>query len=160
MRRWDLPLYLRTLELFQITDQTVVPPIILALVNADVQGKEACFASIRQTASGAAPLSKELQAQLHKLLPPTSTMSQVWGMTETTCVATRLWAGEHDESGSVGYLIPGIEAKLVGDDGKEVREFGKPGEMWVRGRTVFQGYHLDEEANRLVQQPMRGAWHL
>ncbi|KAI5856369.1 4-coumarate-CoA ligase-like protein [Tricharina praecox] len=147
LRRFDMALYLRTCELFYVTEQTVVPPIILAFVMSPLV-KRACFASARAAASGAAPLGLDLQRRYSELLPPNATTTQVWGMTETSCIATRFWAGEHDETGSVGYLVPGVEAKLVDEDGTEIREYNKPGEMWVRGRTVFQGYYQNDAANK------------
>ena len=35
-------------------------------------------------------------------------------------------------STSVGELLANLEAKVVDDNGAEVEEVGKPGELWVR----------------------------
>lgn len=42
-------------------------------------------------------------------------------------------------SGSVGYLDPDTEAKLVVDDGREVTEVGMPEELYVRPADVYGG---------------------
>ena len=39
-------------------------------------------------------------------------------------------------STSVGELLPNIEAKVV-DDETEIKELGKPGELWVRISVTF-----------------------
>ena len=40
-------------------------------------------------------------------------------------------------AGSVGVLIPNLEARLVGDGGIDVKT-GEPGELWLRGPTVMK----------------------
>lgn len=149
LRRFDLQLYVATLRAFHVTEISAVPPIVRALTQSPVAQNPSVFSTIRNTFCGAAPLSLDLQNRFQKLLPPGARISQVWGMTEVTGVATRLWHGEVDDTGSVGFLIPGLEAKLLDDDGNEIRAFNRPGEMCVRGKTVFLGYHNNPKANQL-----------
>ena len=47
--------------------------------------------------------------------------------------------------GSVGVPVPGLEIRLVDDDGDDVL-IGDSGEVWVRGPNVFAGYWNDQEA--------------
>src|SRR5699024_394051 len=49
--------------------------------------------------------------------------------------------------GSVGAPLDGVELRLVDVDGGDV-VVGDPGEIWVRGPNVFQGYWNDAEATR------------
>jgi acyl-CoA synthetase (AMP-forming)/AMP-acid ligase II len=43
------------------------------------------------------------------------------------------------KGGSVGYLLPNITARLVeDDDGLIDAEEGKPGELWIHGKTVME----------------------
>lgn len=44
------------------------------------------------------------------------------------------------KSGSVGRLLPNLEARLVGENGDDV-EVGQPGEIWVRGPIVMKVCH-------------------
>lgn len=41
------------------------------------------------------------------------------------------------KAGSAGLLMPHLEARLVGEDGKDVEE-GEPGELWLRGPCMFK----------------------
>ena len=41
------------------------------------------------------------------------------------------------KAGSVGILLPNLEARLVGDGGVDVNP-GEPGELWLRGPTVMK----------------------
>ena len=44
-------------------------------------------------------------------------------------------------SGSVGKLLPGIEARIVDpDSGRDVIA-GSSGELWMRGKAVMRGYY-------------------
>jgi len=63
-------------------------------------------------------------------------------LTETSPTATYTKYREYREhKGSCGALIPGVEARLVDDDGKDVGhqqgKDGVPGELWLRGPTVI-----------------------
>ena len=41
------------------------------------------------------------------------------------------------KAGSAGVLVPNLEARLVRDDGVDVKP-GEPGELWLRGPTVMK----------------------
>lgn len=41
--------------------------------------------------------------------------------------------------GSIGYLLPNLEARLVGEDGHDAKK-GEPGEIWLRGPSIMKGY--------------------
>jgi 4-coumarate--CoA ligase len=44
--------------------------------------------------------------------------------------------------GSIGILLPNLEARLVASDEDDIIDAapGEPGELWVRGPTVMKGY--------------------
>lgn len=67
-------------------------------------------------------------------------------MTETTCAALHVPRGVLDDNGSVGYLDPDTEAKLVDDDGREATEAWMPEELYVRGLQMCMGYWRNEKA--------------
>jgi len=60
-------------------------------------------------------------------------IQEVWGMSETSCVATMV-PPDDPRFGTVGKPIPGVEAKLAGD-----------GELLVRGGIVMRGYRNQPE---------------
>jgi long-chain acyl-CoA synthetase len=63
---------------------------------------------------------------------------QGYGLTETSPVAT-LNPFHRPKREAIGVPVPGTDARIVGDDGKDVAP-GEPGELWVKGPQVMQGY--------------------
>ena len=61
-----------------------------------------------------------------------------YGLTETSPVAHILPRDKFlSKAGSAGTLLPNLEARLVGDDGVDVKP-GERGELWLRGPTVMK----------------------
>ena len=56
--------------------------------------------------------------------------------------------------GTLGRLVPGYEARLVGGDGVVVAA-GEIGTLWIKGPSSAIGYHGDREKSR---QTFRGEW--
>jgi fatty-acyl-CoA synthase len=89
-----------------------------------------------------------------------------WGMTEMSPIGTvaRLKPGmeslpkeqQYDKQAKQGLLIPGLEMRVVDDDGEEVLWNGEDfGELWVRGPWVTTEYFERPEAN---QEDFEGNW--
>lgn len=110
MRRFDLEPFLAAIQNFQITEMLLVPPIVIAIIMSGL-GEKYSLKSVRSVAIGAAPLGKDSQDKLKTLLDPRTTVTQVWGMTEASCVVTMFYYPEDDDTGSVGRLMPNLEAK-------------------------------------------------
>ncbi|MFC6991711.1 long-chain fatty acid--CoA ligase [Haladaptatus sp. GCM10025707] len=81
-----------------------------------------------------------------------------WGMTEMSPIGSvaHMKAGLEDADDETymakrktqGLMVPGIEFRVVGDDGDEVPWNGEDfGELWVRGPTVTQEYFKRPDAN-------------
>ena len=45
-------------------------------------------------------------------------------------------------------MLPGVDAKLVDDDGKDISGYDVRGELCVRGPIVIGGYFENPEANK------------
>lgn len=95
---------------------------------------------VRLVLSGSAPLSAELAARFTEStgLP----IHQGYGLTEAAPVVTTTLISQEPVAGSVGAVLPGIEIKLVEDDGRE-SEGDDAGEIWIRGENLFSGYWPD-----------------
>jgi len=94
---------------------------------------------VRLIASGQAAMSPAVSSQLLTL-----TGQRVWegyGMVEATAVITST-SGLPSSAGSVGRALPGIELRVLDVDGDDVDE-GDPGEVMVRGTTLFSGFWPD-----------------
>ena len=147
MRRFDLEQFLANIEKFGVTNLGVVPPMAIAIIMSPLS-KKYSLSSCRRCTAGAAPLRPETQARLQSLLRKDCPMTQVWGMTESSCIATRFEFDEFDTTGSVGRPIPNVDMKLVDDNGNNLGEvYDVRGEMCLRGPTVVIGYHKNDKAN-------------
>ncbi len=77
-----------------------------------------------------------------------------YGLTEASPVCS---VGRRDmlhKPGSIGTVIPGVEAKVFDDQSNEVPR-GEIGELVIRGDNVMKGYYKDEEATARV---IRNGW--
>jgi malonyl-CoA/methylmalonyl-CoA synthetase len=74
------------------------------------------------------------------------TLLERYGMTEIGMALSNPLRGER-VPGSVGSPLPGVEVRLVGDDGIPVPP-GAPGEIEVRGPNVFAEYWGQPDATR------------
>lgn len=146
LRRFELEPFLKYIEKYQVTELPMVPPVCIGIIMSPLS-KKYSLKSIRSAACGAAPLDKGPQARLKALLSPDAPFTQVWGMTETSCVATIFYYPEHDVTGSVGRMMPNLDCKLVDNDGNDISAYDTCGELCVRGPTIVNGYFKNPEAN-------------
>ncbi|HEY8072477.1 MAG TPA: AMP-binding protein, partial [Labilithrix sp.] len=66
-----------------------------------------------------------------------------FGMTEIGVGITNRLDGERF-AGCVGFPLPTVETRIVADDGNDA----ETGELWIRGPSVFAGYHRREEETK------------
>ena len=77
-----------------------------------------------------------------------------YGLTEASPVCSVGRREMAHKPGSIGTVIPGVEAKAVDDRGNEVPR-GEIGELVIRGVNVMKGYYKNEEA---TAQVIRNGW--
>jgi malonyl-CoA/methylmalonyl-CoA synthetase len=108
--------------------------------------------ALRLATSGSAALPVTL-AERWQTLTGTIPLER-FGMTEIGVGITNSLAGRRF-AGSVGLPLPTVETRIVGDAGDE----SELGELWIRGPSVFGGYHerAEETARAFVADP-DGAW--
>lgn len=82
------------------------------------------------------------------MLPVGTPFNQVWGMSETSCIASMLYYPGQDDSGSVGPVIPNCDVKLVDEEGRDVTAIGVRGELCIRGPIIVNKYYKNEAANK------------
>ena len=77
-----------------------------------------------------------------------------FGMTEIGVGITNALDGER-YPGCVGFPLPSVETRIVSDD----EQIAETGELWIRGPSVFHGYHRREEETRraFAKDPDGGA---
>jgi long-chain acyl-CoA synthetase len=118
-----------------VTVVAAAPPAYVAWLSSDFPGD--AFANVRVAVSGAAPLSKETLSGFFERFDVT--IWEGYGLTETAPGLTTTAIGGVAKPGSVGRPLPGVELRLVDEDGEDVED-GDPGEIVVRGPNVFTGY--------------------
>jgi long-chain acyl-CoA synthetase len=103
-------------------------------------GLREAMSTVRMLSSGGSPLPVRVFESFADLTG--LRIYEGYGMTETApVVATTLVSG-NPKAGSVGRPLPGLDVRLADEDGSDVDE-GDPGEVWVRGPSVFRGYWPD-----------------
>ncbi|PPQ89783.1 hypothetical protein CVT25_008160 [Psilocybe cyanescens] len=167
MARFDPEQFCANVERYSATVALIVPPVLVVLARHPAVDKYD-MSSIHTLLSGAAPLGAALSKQVaSRLLLKRKGKGPVYilqgmcdeslhrdcdvnplrvgyGLTETsptTHITPIEGAGSH--LGSIGVLLPNLEARLIvdGDGNGEIDAAeGQPGEIWLRGPTVMKGY--------------------
>jgi acyl-CoA synthetase (AMP-forming)/AMP-acid ligase II len=133
---------LRLVAAHRVTHMPVPPPVFEALID-DPRVGEHDLSSLQVVVTGGAHLGPDVEARLGDRLGCLA--RQGYGMTESTCIISGS-LGRLSTPGTVGWLAAGTEARLVdAASGADVAP-GEPGELWLRGPQVMEGYHgLPEE---------------
>ena len=143
---------LRATDTEAVTTFFGVPAQYAALL--DVTGVEDyALRRLRTLWYGAAPMPP---ATLQRLLAlwPQLRFVQSYGQTETTLIAS-LGPDEHfSKPGATGRELPGIEMRVVNEDGDDVPA-GAVGEIIVRRRTGMLGYYNNPQQ---TQEAIRDGW--
>ncbi len=120
------------------------PTMWSALTHVD-DADPASFASLRLAVSGAAAIPDRVVHDARDRLG--FRIHEGYGLTEAS-PSVSIASGD-DPVGSIGRPIPGVEVRLVDDEGDDVY-IGDAGEVLVRGPNVFQGYLDDPDATDRV----------
>ena len=135
----------------KITHGFVVPAVLqFMLLMPNMEGAD--FSSLQVLVYGASPISEETLAACVEKFKPCK-FWQAYGLTETTGAVVNLPPEDHDPTGpnkhrlrSCGVAGPGVELRIVADDGVSECATGDVGEIWVRSTQVMKGYWKRPEA--------------
>jgi len=127
-----------------------VPTLFIMIQNNPkaLEIPEEILDNITLYVSGAAPFPPEAIREFEKLFHTENKFVEVYGMTETSPLATANPAFGKKKIGSVGLPLPDTEVKIIDiDTGKELG-IGEPGEILIRGPQVTRGYHNKPEESK------------
>jgi acyl-CoA synthetase (AMP-forming)/AMP-acid ligase II len=143
------------IERYRITDVLLVPTMLQMLVDSPATA-DADLSSLRHLIYGASPISEALLDRVIKRLPSVE-LTQAYGMTELSPVATLLPAADHRIDRlrrSAGRAAPHAEVRIVDEHDQEVPT-GTVGEIICRGSHVMLGYWNRPEE---TEAALRGGW--
>ncbi len=101
------------------------------------------FAAMRLMVSGSAALPASVHQQWTELTG--QELLERYGMTEIGMALSNPYDGER-RPGAVGQPLPGVDIRLVSENGDVVTTENDPGEIQVRGNGVFREYWHRPEA--------------
>lgn len=158
--RFEPASFLSAIQNYKVTTMVIAPPILIFFAKSPLLEKYN-ISSLTTILSGSAPASASLiQSASDRLaeggasgehthvfcsimfdthiLLPVVTIGQAYGLTETS-PGTHTLPPEFcaTKVGSVGRLMPNLEARLVDADDVDV-PVGSAGELWIRGPSVMK----------------------
>lgn len=158
---FDPPAWLAAIERTRTTFTMLAPTmLIMVLQSPEFAGRD--LSSLRIQVYGSAPMAESWIRRALAALPQ-ALVTQGYGLTETAPILTFLEHRHHREaldSGNPGRLaaagktLPGVDLRIVDDDGKEVSAGGS-GEVIVRGPNITPGYHGMDALNAAT---FRNGW--
>ncbi|KAG9237504.1 hypothetical protein BJ875DRAFT_395094 [Amylocarpus encephaloides] len=154
MRRYHPKQYTQFLAQYQITETTMVNPIIFNLLSMP-DTEHASLDSLRFVWCGGVTLDASVQNKLSSILNPEAAVAQVWGMTEVGWITTMHYP-EKDTTGAVGRLLPNTEAKLLDPiDGTPITQHSTRGEIYIRSPSVMTAYVSNSSA---TEETIMNGW--
>jgi len=135
----------KALEIIQRDRVTVfegVPTMYSAMLEV-ANRDDYDISTLRVCASGGASMPVELLRGFEAAFG--CAILEGYGLSETSPVASFNQPDRERKVGSIGTPIPGVEMKLVADDGSEP-PVGGVGEILIRGHNLMRGYWRNPEA--------------
>ncbi len=151
MPRFELESFLQLMEKYEVSTAPLVPPIVLALAKQPIVEKFN-LSKLRTIICGAAPLGAELEVACAQRL--NCLVVQAFGMTELSG-ASHANPRDADKirQGSIGWVIPALEAKIVDLNTNAALPPGEKGELCLRGPNCMKGYLNNPEATAQTIDP-------
>jgi long-chain acyl-CoA synthetase len=142
--KWNPEVAIDMIENVGMTRLSFVPAMVFDIFKSPRATPE-LLGRINNMANGAAPLDLDIVRQIKARMPNTL-ISNTYGQTEGaawTCSISGNVYLEHPTA--CGWPVPGVDVQLRREDGTEA-QIGEPGELWMRGAGVMEGYYNNPEA--------------
>jgi len=129
-----------------------IPAIYNVMINQKLSWLARWLNPVRVYISGAAPLSKETLLKFNEIFR--RALLEGYGLSEASPVVCVNPLDGEKRVGSVGLPIPGVEVKVVNQEGKDLPA-NEVGELLVRGPNVMIGYYKKPED---TEETIRQDW--
>lgn len=144
MPRFDLEAFLAAIQEHRVDHLYLAPPLALALAKHPLVDSYD-LSSVEMVLSAAAPLSADLAEAVQRRLG--CTVLQGYGLTESSPATHGIPHDRPDiDRGSVGVLLPNVEARVVDPATGADSGTGASGELWCRGPNIMRGYLNNPQA--------------
>ncbi len=132
----DIPGFVKELAKHKYTTITGVNTLFNGLMN-DPSFDKLDFSALRISNGGGMAVQQAVAERWKKITGVT--LTEGYGLTETSPVATTNPPDAKEFSGSIGLPVPSTEISIRDDAGSEL-PLGQPGEICIRGPQVMSGY--------------------
>ncbi|NMH61331.1 long-chain-fatty-acid--CoA ligase FadD [Alteromonas ponticola] len=132
----DMPGFVKELEKYPFAILPGVNTLFNGLLNTP-GFSELDFSKFKFGLGGGMAVQRPVAEKWQKVTG--TVLLEGYGLTECSPVVTVNPPQIEAYKGSIGLPVPSTDIKLVDEDGNEVA-IGEPGEMWVKGPQVMQGY--------------------
>ncbi len=152
---------LEAIERHGITIASLVPTMIIRTLQYE-KFDDYDLSSLRLASYGTSPIAVEWIRRIMERFEGVD-LHQCYGLTETSPILSILdendhrsavESGDYTRLGSAGRPLPGVDLRIVDDDGVEVPT-GDAGEILIRAPNVAKGYHNCPEENEAT---FRDGW--
>lgn len=131
----------------------MAPPTIYLHIKRFQERKKILLpGTLRLCISGAAPLKKDIIEEFERIF--NTCLCEGYGLTESTSAVSLNPPDGLRKPGSIGKPAPGIEMKVVNEDGFELGP-NMMGEILIKGDIVMMGYYNQPEE---TEKTIRDGW--
>ena len=146
--------FLDAIQYHKITITAAVPPIFQLILNVPRWERYDC-SSLKVAAMMGSVVHEQLMKEFGQRYPHLQTI-QGYGATETSPLLTLTHLKDaHRKAASAGKVVPRVELKIIGRDGKEL-PVGQSGEIVARGPQNMKGYFKDSKA---TSRKIKEGWY-
>jgi long-chain acyl-CoA synthetase len=145
----DMPAFVKELAKHKYTTITGVNTLFNGLMN-DPNFAKLDFSALRISNGGGMAVQQAVAEKWKKITGVT--LTEGYGLTETSPVATTNPPDAKEFSGSIGLPVPSTEISIRDDAGNEL-PLGEPGEICIRGPQVMAGYWQRPDETAKVMTP-------
>jgi 4-coumarate--CoA ligase len=139
MQKYEMHACLKLVDRERATSMQITPSLVVALAeDEDLAGKYDLI-SVKNMTVGGLPVTKALYERFLARGKGRWSTVQLYGMTEAAPYVAWQKVGEDIPYGAIGKLLPGMQARLCDDEGRDV-DVGEKGELWIRGPNIARGY--------------------
>ncbi|BFU60075.1 MULTISPECIES: long-chain-fatty-acid--CoA ligase FadD [Rodentibacter] len=138
----DIDSFVKELKKYRFEAITGVNTLFNALLNNE-NFKEVDFSVLKLSVGGGMAIQQSVATRWHDLTG--CNIIEGYGMTECSPLIAACPINVVKHNGTIGVPVPNTDIKIIKDDGSEA-QIGEPGELWVKGEQVMQGYWQRPEA--------------